>query len=188
MFMVASSVVSTILILNYHHRNSDTHEMSDWVWKLDYYYYFFLFSTRRTRLITSLYLLSRIGESRLPRLAALHTANVKAASRGWWGYAKVSETFSGDWYVLYTHTLIYFIIRNFFFLNIQRNYCGLSRNTSENIKNCSFFSFINGNIFKGSECDKRERKSNGFLESLNNLSSLAWNTSRICWWTMKRDR
>lgn len=29
--MVASSVVSTILILNYHHRNADTHEMSDWV-------------------------------------------------------------------------------------------------------------------------------------------------------------
>lgn len=31
MFMVASSVVSTILILNFHHRNSDTHEMSEWV-------------------------------------------------------------------------------------------------------------------------------------------------------------
>lgn len=31
MFMVASSVVSTILILNYHHRNADTHEMSQWV-------------------------------------------------------------------------------------------------------------------------------------------------------------
>lgn len=31
MFMVASSVVSTILILNYHHRNADTHEMSAWV-------------------------------------------------------------------------------------------------------------------------------------------------------------
>lgn len=31
MFMVASSVVSTILILNYHHRNVDTHEMSDCV-------------------------------------------------------------------------------------------------------------------------------------------------------------
>ncbi|XP_058801635.1 neuronal acetylcholine receptor subunit alpha-7-like isoform X3 [Phymastichus coffea] len=31
MFMVASSVVSTILILNYHHRNPDTHVMSDWV-------------------------------------------------------------------------------------------------------------------------------------------------------------
>lgn len=31
MFMVASSVVSTILILNYHHRNADTHEMSEWV-------------------------------------------------------------------------------------------------------------------------------------------------------------
>ncbi|CAD6997432.1 unnamed protein product [Ceratitis capitata] len=30
MFMVASSVVSTILILNYHHRNADTHEMSEW--------------------------------------------------------------------------------------------------------------------------------------------------------------
>lgn len=29
--MVASSVVSTILILNYHHRNADTHEMSGWV-------------------------------------------------------------------------------------------------------------------------------------------------------------
>lgn len=28
MFMVASSVVSTILILNYHHRNADTHEMT----------------------------------------------------------------------------------------------------------------------------------------------------------------
>lgn len=31
MFMVASSVVSTILILNYHHRNADTHEMSAWI-------------------------------------------------------------------------------------------------------------------------------------------------------------
>ncbi|XP_052124765.1 acetylcholine receptor subunit alpha-type acr-16 isoform X6 [Frankliniella occidentalis] len=31
MFMVASSVVSTILILNYHHRSADTHEMSPWV-------------------------------------------------------------------------------------------------------------------------------------------------------------
>nr|CAD7567497.1 unnamed protein product [Timema californicum] len=30
MFMVASSVVSTILILNYHHRNADTHDMSPW--------------------------------------------------------------------------------------------------------------------------------------------------------------
>nr|CAD7437831.1 unnamed protein product [Timema bartmani] len=31
MFMVASSVVSTILILNYHHRNADTHDMSPWI-------------------------------------------------------------------------------------------------------------------------------------------------------------
>ncbi|XP_018327022.1 neuronal acetylcholine receptor subunit alpha-7 [Agrilus planipennis] len=31
MFMVASSVVSTILILNYHHRSADTHEMSEWI-------------------------------------------------------------------------------------------------------------------------------------------------------------
>ncbi|XP_024876097.1 neuronal acetylcholine receptor subunit alpha-7-like isoform X1 [Temnothorax curvispinosus] len=31
MFMVASSVVSTILILNYHHRNADSHEMGRWV-------------------------------------------------------------------------------------------------------------------------------------------------------------
>jgi uncharacterized membrane protein len=31
MFMVASSVVSTVLILNYHHRNADTHEMASWV-------------------------------------------------------------------------------------------------------------------------------------------------------------
>lgn len=31
MFMVASSVVTTILILNYHHRVDDTHEMPNWV-------------------------------------------------------------------------------------------------------------------------------------------------------------
>ena len=31
MFMVAASVVTTILILNYHHRLADTHEMPDWV-------------------------------------------------------------------------------------------------------------------------------------------------------------
>ena len=31
MFMVASSVVTTILILNYHHRAADTHEMPEWV-------------------------------------------------------------------------------------------------------------------------------------------------------------
>lgn len=31
MFMVASSVVSTILILNYHHRNAETHEMTPFV-------------------------------------------------------------------------------------------------------------------------------------------------------------
>lgn len=37
MFMVASSVVSTILILNYHHRNSDTHEMSEWVICISYF-------------------------------------------------------------------------------------------------------------------------------------------------------
>jgi len=31
MFMVASSVVSTIMILNYHHRQADTHQMPTWV-------------------------------------------------------------------------------------------------------------------------------------------------------------
>jgi hypothetical protein len=31
MFMVASSVVTTIMILNYHHRQADTHEMPAWV-------------------------------------------------------------------------------------------------------------------------------------------------------------
>ena len=31
MFMVASSVVTTIMILNYHHRQADTHEMPSWV-------------------------------------------------------------------------------------------------------------------------------------------------------------
>ena len=30
-FMVASSVVTTIMILNYHHRRPDTHHMPDWV-------------------------------------------------------------------------------------------------------------------------------------------------------------
>ncbi|XP_044741671.1 neuronal acetylcholine receptor subunit alpha-7 [Chrysoperla carnea] len=34
MFMVASSVVSTILILNYHHRNADTHVMGPWTKKI----------------------------------------------------------------------------------------------------------------------------------------------------------
>ena len=34
MFMVASSVVTTIMILNYHHRLADTHEMPDWVSKI----------------------------------------------------------------------------------------------------------------------------------------------------------
>ncbi|KYN32882.1 Neuronal acetylcholine receptor subunit alpha-7, partial [Trachymyrmex septentrionalis] len=38
MFMVASSVVSTILILNYHHRNADSHEMGRWV-KLIFLYW-----------------------------------------------------------------------------------------------------------------------------------------------------
>jgi predicted membrane channel-forming protein YqfA (hemolysin III family) len=33
MFMVASSVVTTIMILNYHHRLADTHEMPNWVIK-----------------------------------------------------------------------------------------------------------------------------------------------------------
>ena len=31
MFMVASSVVTTIMVLNYHHRLVDTHEMPGWV-------------------------------------------------------------------------------------------------------------------------------------------------------------
>ena len=35
MFMVASSVVTTIMILNYHHRLADTHEMPPWVNKID---------------------------------------------------------------------------------------------------------------------------------------------------------
>ena len=31
MFMVASSVVTTIMILNFHHRKPETHSMPDWV-------------------------------------------------------------------------------------------------------------------------------------------------------------
>ena len=31
MFMVASSVVTTIMILNFHHRKPETHNMPDWV-------------------------------------------------------------------------------------------------------------------------------------------------------------
>ena len=34
MFMVAASVVTTILVLNYHHRHADTHEMPEWVFIL----------------------------------------------------------------------------------------------------------------------------------------------------------
>ena len=33
MFMVASSCITTIMILNYHHRLADTHEMPEWVGK-----------------------------------------------------------------------------------------------------------------------------------------------------------
>ena len=31
MFMVAASVVTTILVLNYHHQIADTHKMPEWV-------------------------------------------------------------------------------------------------------------------------------------------------------------
>ena len=31
MFMVASSVVTTIMVLNYHHRHKETHAMPGWV-------------------------------------------------------------------------------------------------------------------------------------------------------------
>lgn len=31
MFMVASSVVLTVVVLNYHHRTADIHEMPNWV-------------------------------------------------------------------------------------------------------------------------------------------------------------
>ena len=48
MFMVASSVVTTIMILNYHHRLADTHEMPNWVrdsysqwcWEVNIYMFF----------------------------------------------------------------------------------------------------------------------------------------------------
>ena len=33
--MVAASVVTTILVLNYHHRHADTHEMPEWVFIFD---------------------------------------------------------------------------------------------------------------------------------------------------------
>ena len=39
MFMVASSVVTTIMILNYHHRQSDMHHMPDWVRGLTFQYH-----------------------------------------------------------------------------------------------------------------------------------------------------
>ena len=44
MFMVASSVVTTIMILNYHHRQSDMHQMPAWV---GFYLYSVHFITER---------------------------------------------------------------------------------------------------------------------------------------------
>lgn len=44
MFMVASSVVLTVLVLNFHHRTADIHEMPPWVnWNRFDVYEFFLF-------------------------------------------------------------------------------------------------------------------------------------------------
>lgn len=40
MFMVASSVVLTVVVLNYHHRTADIHEMPQWV-----SFIFFLFES-----------------------------------------------------------------------------------------------------------------------------------------------
>lgn len=43
MFMVASSVVLTVVVLNYHHRTADIHEMPGWV------------STNQSAIITNSY-------------------------------------------------------------------------------------------------------------------------------------
>ena len=52
--MVASSVVTTILVLNYHHRASDTHEMPEWVGKYflsNIYVHFKLWIDNQVRII-----------------------------------------------------------------------------------------------------------------------------------------
>ena len=57
MFMVASSVVTTIMILNYHHRQADTHEMPHWVSHLSTLLDFRI----ETELINFFYLLATNG-------------------------------------------------------------------------------------------------------------------------------
>lgn len=73
MFMVASSVVSTILILNYHHRNADSHEMSDWVRSFT-----LSFTTIHICMIDHLIL----DSCYIFILVAMHSTNVETRPRG----------------------------------------------------------------------------------------------------------
>ena len=63
MFMVAASVVTTILVLNYHHRLADTHEMPDWV-----------FQRFLTQLLLHVFLCS--GSEDFPAMDSLDAENV----------------------------------------------------------------------------------------------------------------
>lgn len=73
--MVASSVVSTILILNYHHRSADTHEMSEWVSKVTFFF-FSEFSWNRTNRSMFWCIASTVlGAVSVFILAAMYTEN-----------------------------------------------------------------------------------------------------------------
>ena len=67
MFMVASSVVSTIMILNYHHRQADTHKMPPWV-RYNYLPFFY-------------YTCLLLGQSFIPSMDSLGLKNVPARGK-----------------------------------------------------------------------------------------------------------
>ena len=61
--MVASSVVTTILVLNYHHRQQDTHEMPEWVTFFSFHFIIILTSQKSCHDYRDYFLQNKVSES-----------------------------------------------------------------------------------------------------------------------------